>query len=87
MISESSKIPNYHELKAIRTKDMLSTSDINSAIGITMSRDFIAKQLEIYPKLETNLGYYWDKKDLQTIKLCLAKYLVDSILEGKNNEA
>lgn len=87
MIAESNKIPNYHELKAIRTKDMLSTSDINSSIGITMSRDFIVKQLEIYPKLETNLGYYWDKKDLQTIKLVLAKYLVESVLEEKNEEA
>lgn len=87
MIIQSSKIPNYHELKAIRTKDMLSTSDINAAIGITMSRDFIAKQLEIYPKLETNLGYYWNKNDLKTIKLVLAKYLIESALEGVDDEA
>jgi hypothetical protein len=79
------KIMNYEDKKLIHSKDLLSTTDVSNAIGVNLTKTFITTQLEVYPTIQTTLGYYWPKDRLPLIRIALAKYVLEDVLEGYND--
>jgi hypothetical protein len=45
------------------------------------SAEILLSKLEIYPSVETHLGFYWTEDKVTKVKLSLAKYLIEDCLE------
>jgi hypothetical protein len=79
--------PKISEARFIDARNLLSTTDLSHTIGFNISKDFIVNKLEIYPSVETHLGFYWSKDKVTKVKLALAKYLVEDCLENSKELA
>jgi hypothetical protein len=79
--------PKISDAKFIDARNLLSTTDLSNIIGFNISRDFIVNNLEIYPSVETHLGFYWSVDKVTKIKLALAKYLIQDCLESSKELA
>jgi len=55
----------------------LTTSEVNAAIGLTLTSKFIIDKLKVEPVHYTSTSYLWG--DVDEIRVRLAKYLVDSL--------
>ena len=55
----------------------LTTSEVNAAIGLTLTSKFIIDNLKAEPVHYTSTSYLWG--DVDEIRVKLAKYLVDSL--------
>jgi hypothetical protein len=55
----------------------LTTSEVNAAIGLTLTSKFIIEKLKIEPIHFTKTGYLWE--DIDEVRVKLAKYLIDSV--------
>ncbi len=55
----------------------LTTSEVNAAIGLTLTSKFIIEKLKVKPVHYTKTSYLWE--DADEIRIKLAKYLIDSV--------
>ena len=55
----------------------LTTSEVNTAIGLTLPSKFIIDKLKVEPVHYTSTSYLWG--DVDEIRVKLAKFLVDSL--------
>lgn len=74
--------PKISEAKFIDGRSLISTTDLSNIIGFNIGKNFIVNKLEIYPSVETHLGFYWSEDKVTKIKLALAKYLIQDCLEN-----
>jgi hypothetical protein len=79
--------PKISDAKFINASELISTTDLSNILGFNISRDFIVNKLEIYPSVETHLGFYWTDDKVTKVKLALAKYLVEDCLENSKELA
>ena len=55
----------------------LTTSEVNAAIGLTLTSKFIIDKLKVEPVHYTSTSYLWG--DTDEIRVKLAKYLIDAV--------
>ena len=79
--------PKISDARFIDARHLLSTTDLSNIMGFNISKDFIVNKLEIYPSVETHLGFYWTDDKVTKVKLALAKYLIQDCLENSKELA